>query len=117
MTDVTIRPFRIEVPQADVDDLQARLLHTRWPDEPADAGWDNGLPLGYAKELVDYWTTDYDWRAHEATLNAIPQFVTNVDGTDVHFLHVRSAQPNRRRCYSSTGGRARSWSSRVSSAR
>jgi hypothetical protein len=94
MTDVTIRPFRIEVPQADVDDLQARLLHTRWPDEPADAGWDYGLPLGYAKELVDYWTTGYDWRAHEAALNAIPQFVTTVDGTDVHFLHVRSAPPN-----------------------
>jgi epoxide hydrolase len=94
MTDVTIRPFRIEVPQADVDDLRARLLHTRWPDEPADAGWDYGLPLGYAKELVDYWTTGYDWRVHEAALNAIPQFVTTVDGTDVHFLHVRSAQPD-----------------------
>jgi pimeloyl-ACP methyl ester carboxylesterase len=94
MTDVTIRPFRIDVPQADVDDLRERLRRTRWPDEPAGAGWDYGLPLDYAKELVEHWATGYDWRAHEKALNATPQFMTTVDGADLHFLHVRSAQPD-----------------------
>jgi pimeloyl-ACP methyl ester carboxylesterase len=90
MTDVTIRPFRINVPQADLDDLRDRLARTRWPDELPGSGWDYGLPLGYARELAEYWATSYDWRAHEAKLNSIPQFMTTVDGTDLHFLHVRS---------------------------
>jgi pimeloyl-ACP methyl ester carboxylesterase len=90
MTDVTIRPFRIDVPSADLDDLRDRLARTRWPDEPPGAGWDYGLPLGYARELARHWATGYDWRAQEARLNAIPQFITTIDGADLHFLHVRS---------------------------
>jgi pimeloyl-ACP methyl ester carboxylesterase len=92
MTDLVIRPFRIDVPQADIDDLRDRLARTRWPDEPPGSGWDYGLPLGYALELAEHWATGYDWRTHEAALNAFPQFMTTVDGTDLHFLHIRSSR-------------------------
>ena len=93
-TDTEIRPFRIDVPQADLDDLQARLERTRWPDELPDVGWDYGVPLGYVKELAEYWRTGYDWRAWETRLNAYPQFTTTIDGQNVHFLHVRSPEPD-----------------------
>ena len=89
-----IRPFRIEIPQRDLDDLRDRLGRTRWPDEPPGAGWAQGVPLGYIRELAEYWRTSYDWRAHEARLNEFPQFVTEIDGTDVHFVHVRSPEPD-----------------------
>ncbi len=89
-----IRPFRIAIPQADLDDLRDRLARTRWPDELPGVGWDYGVPLGYLKELVDYWRTSYDWRAHEARLNQFPQFTTEIDGQHVHFLHVRSPEPD-----------------------
>ncbi|PZF79515.1 epoxide hydrolase family protein [Jiangella anatolica] len=89
-----IRPFRIEIPQADVDDLRRRLTGVRWPVEVAGTGWERGVPLPYLKELVEYWRDGFDWRAAEAELNAYPQFVTTVDGQDVHFLHVRSANPD-----------------------
>jgi pimeloyl-ACP methyl ester carboxylesterase len=85
-----MRPFRIEIPQADLDDLHRRLDATRWPDEVPGVGWDRGVPLDYLKELVEYWRTSYDWRAAEARLNEYPQFVTEVDGVNVHFLHVLS---------------------------
>src|SRR4051794_40446002 len=88
-----IGPFRIEIPQADLDDLTDRLSRTRWPDELPDAGWDYGIPLGYVRELAEYWLTSYDWRGHEARLNEFPQFTTEIDGQNVHFLHVRSAEP------------------------
>jgi pimeloyl-ACP methyl ester carboxylesterase len=94
MGDVPIRPFRIDVPEADLVDLHDRLTRTRWPDEPDDAGGDYGLPLAYARELAGHWATGYDWRAHEAELNALPQFVTTIDGADVHFVHVRSPRPD-----------------------
>jgi microsomal epoxide hydrolase len=94
MNDTKIRSFRIDVPQADLDDLARRLGHTRWPDEEPGAGWNNGIPLGYSKELAEYWRSSYDWRLHEARLNALPQFRSMIDGHDVHFLHVRSAQPD-----------------------
>ncbi|MEV5411385.1 epoxide hydrolase family protein [Thermopolyspora sp. NPDC052614] len=87
-----IRPFRIEIPQADLDDLRERLGRTRWP-EPLDAGWSYGVPLDYLKELAEYWRTSYDWRAQEARINAFPQYLTTIDGADVHFLHVRSPEP------------------------
>jgi microsomal epoxide hydrolase len=88
-----IRPFRIEVPQAELDDLRERLSRTRWPDELPGAGWRYGVPLGYLKELAEYWRTSYDWRAQEARLNQIPQFTTTIDGATVHFLHARSPEP------------------------
>ncbi len=89
-----MRPFRIDIPQADLDDLRGRIAGTRWPDELPDAGWDRGVPLGYLKELADYWATSYDWRAAEARLNEYPQFITEIDGANVHFLHVRSPEPD-----------------------
>jgi microsomal epoxide hydrolase len=87
-----IKPFRIEVPQSQLDDLYARLDLTRWPDELPGVGWSYGVALGYAKELVAYWRHSYDWRAHERRLNSFPQFTTEIDGQNVHFLHVRSAK-------------------------
>ncbi|HEY3261553.1 MAG TPA: epoxide hydrolase [Pseudonocardiaceae bacterium] len=89
-----MQPFRIEIPQADLDDLNHRLANTRWPDELPDVGWQRGVPLGYLRELAEYWRTDYDWRAAETALNAFPQFVTEIGGATVHFLHVRSPEPD-----------------------
>jgi epoxide hydrolase len=89
-----IRPFRVDVPQADLDDLESRLARVRWPDELPDVDWSHGVPLAYVRELVDHWLTGYDWRAHEARLNAHPQFTTTIDGQRVHFLHVRSPEPD-----------------------
>src|SRR5260370_33813411 len=89
-----IRPFRIQIPQADLDDLRERLGRTRWPGELPGAGWDDGVPLGYLKELAEYWRDLYDWHAQEAQLNGFPQFITTIDGTDLHFLHVRSPEPD-----------------------
>jgi epoxide hydrolase len=93
MTDAEIRPFRIDVPQADLDDLHDRLARTRWPDELPGVGWSRGVPAGYLRELAEHWRTGYDWRKHEARLNQHPQFTTTIDGTTVHFLHVRSPEP------------------------
>jgi hypothetical protein len=88
-----IRPFRAEIPQAELDDLQARLDRVRWPDELPGVGWDYGVPMAYVRELVEHWRTRYDWRAQEARLNRYPQFTTMIDGQQVHFLHVRSPEP------------------------
>ena len=93
-TSSDIRPFRIQIPQRDVDDLHARLAHTRWPDEAPGTSWERGVPCGYLRDLAGYWQKNYDWRAAEATLNEIPQFVTTIDGQPIHFLHVRSAEPS-----------------------
>jgi microsomal epoxide hydrolase len=87
-----MKPFRIEVSQAALDDLNRRLADTRWPGEGPEVGWERGVPLGYLKELTEYWRTEYDWRAAEARLNALPQFTTEIDGTTVHFLHIRSPE-------------------------
>lgn len=95
MTENTqIREFRIEIPEEDLDDLRARLARTRWPDQPDGAGWDYGIPLDYVRDLAEYWRTGYDWRAHERKLNEFPQFTTVIDGQRVHFLHVRSPEPD-----------------------
>jgi pimeloyl-ACP methyl ester carboxylesterase len=88
-----ITPFRIDVPQADLDDLAARLAATRWPDEVSGAGTDYGMPLTVVRRLAEHWRTGYDWRAHEARLNEFPQYTTTIDGQNIHFLHVRSAEP------------------------
>jgi epoxide hydrolase len=89
----SIQPFRIEIPQADVDYLHDRLAGARWPGELPGVGWTRGIPLGYLKELAGYWRTRYDWRAQEAQLNRYPQFTTEIDGQRIHFLHIRSGQP------------------------
>ncbi|QQQ79458.1 epoxide hydrolase [Saccharothrix sp. 6-C] len=89
-----MQPFRIEIPQADLDDLDRRLEHTRWPDEGPTDGWARGVPLSYVKELAEYWRTGFDWRAMEARLNELDQFTTEIDGAKVHFVHVRSSEPD-----------------------
>jgi microsomal epoxide hydrolase len=88
-----VRPFRVDIPQEDLDDLQARLERVRWPDDLAGAGWSYGVPLDYVRELAEGWRTGFDWRAHEARLNAHPQFTTTIDGERVHFIGVRSPEP------------------------
>jgi pimeloyl-ACP methyl ester carboxylesterase len=93
-TGTGIRPYRISVPQADLEDLRERLARTRWARDLPGAGWERGVPTGYLRELADYWAKEYDWRAHEAALNAHAQFITTIDGADVQFLHLRSAQPD-----------------------
>jgi pimeloyl-ACP methyl ester carboxylesterase len=88
-----ILPFRIDIPQEDLDDLSDRLARGRWPGEIHGVGWDRGVPPGYLKELAEHWRTGYDWREHEAELNELPQFTTTIDGQNIHFLHVRSPEP------------------------
>jgi epoxide hydrolase len=90
----TMEPFRIEIPQAHIDDLRQRLANTRWPAELAGFGWERGVPLGYLKELAEYWRTSFDWRSVEAEFNQYPQFRTEIDGEDIHFFHVRSPEPD-----------------------
>jgi pimeloyl-ACP methyl ester carboxylesterase len=90
MADDSIRPFRLEVPEADLDDLSERLRRTRWPEAETVDDWSQGLPLAYARELCGYWADGYDWRATEARLNGLAQFRTEIDGLGIHFLHVRS---------------------------
>ena len=87
-----IHPFTVDIPQAQIDDLRARLGNTRWPDELPDVGWFYGVPTSYLRGLARYWSDDFDWRAQEARINELPQFVTEVDGQQVHFLHVRSPE-------------------------
>lgn len=87
----TIRPFRIDIPQADLDDLRDRLARTRWAPDLGDASWERGVPAAYLRPLAEYWRDQFDWRAEEARLNDIPQFVTTIDGQQIHFVHVRSA--------------------------
>lgn len=89
-----IMPFRVEIPQADLDDLHDRLDRVRWPDELPGVGWDLGIPLERVRELATYWREKFDWRAHEAALNRYPQYATEIDGQNVHFLHVRSPNPD-----------------------
>ncbi|MER6491659.1 epoxide hydrolase family protein [Streptomyces griseorubiginosus] len=90
----SITPFRVDIPQRDLDDLHARLDRTRWPDELSATGWAYGVPDAYLRELAHHWRHSYDWRAAEAELNAWPQFTTVIDGTTVHFAHVRSPEPD-----------------------
>lgn len=88
-----VRPYRVDVSQADLDDLRDRLARTRWPAEVPGTGWERGAPRGYLRHLAGHWLSGYDWREHERRLNEIPQFTTVVDGQTFHFLHVRSAVP------------------------
>ncbi len=88
-----IEPFVIGVDTAALDDLRDRLRRARWPERETVGDWSQGVPLGYLQDLCDYWAEGYDWRATEARLNQIPQFTTEIDGLDIHFLHVRSPRP------------------------
>lgn len=87
-------PFRIQIPDAALDDLKDRLARTRWPVESPGTGWERGVPTGYLRGLAEYWRTGYDWRRHEARLNEHPQFTTVIDGQTIHFYHVRSRERN-----------------------
>jgi pimeloyl-ACP methyl ester carboxylesterase len=89
-----IRPFHIEIPDEQIDDLRRRIAATRWPSKELVADRSQGVQLGPLQELARYWATDYDWRKAEAKLNALPQFVTKIDGVDIHFIHVRSRHEN-----------------------
>lgn len=94
MTNATtaIRPYRVDIPQAALDDLRDRLRRTRWIDELPGTGWERGVPTSYLKELATYWAEMFDWRAAEAELNKYPQFTTTIEGQNLHFVHVRSPQ-------------------------
>ncbi|MFY9757706.1 MAG: epoxide hydrolase family protein [Pseudolabrys sp.] len=89
-----IRPFRINVPDDQLADLRRRIVTTRWPDRETVNDRSQGVQLAEFKEMMRYWGTDYDWRKAEAKLNAFPQFITTIDGVDIHFIHVRSRHPN-----------------------
>src|SRR5262249_9495791 len=89
-----IRPFRIDVPEAALDDLRDRLARTRWPEAETVDDWSQGIPLAYVHELCRYWATEYDWRARERYLNGFPQLRTPIDRRGLPFLHVRSPEPD-----------------------
>ena len=92
--DTAIRPFRINIPDEALVDLRRRIAATQWPEKETVADQSQGVPLAKMQELARYWATDYDWRKVEAKLNALPQFITEIDGLDIHFIHVRSKHEN-----------------------
>ena len=89
-----IRPFRVNIAEEDLAELRRRVQATRWPDRETVTDQSQGVQLAKLQELVRYWGTDYDWRKVEARLNSFPQFMTTIDGLDIHFIHVRSRHPN-----------------------
>ncbi|GAA4219672.1 epoxide hydrolase family protein [Actinocatenispora rupis] len=94
MATTDIRPYRVEIGQEKLDDLADRLRRTVWPAETPGVGPEYGMTTGRVRRLAEYWLTEFDWRAFEARLNSYPQFVTEIDGEDIHFLHVRSPRPD-----------------------
>jgi epoxide hydrolase len=93
-SDRAIEPFRLEIQQDELDDLQRRLASTRWPADSPEPGWSRGVPLDYLRQLATYWASGFDWRREEAALNEVPQFSTEIDGQRIHFLHLRSPEEN-----------------------
>jgi pimeloyl-ACP methyl ester carboxylesterase len=89
-----IRPFRVNVPDAELVELRRRIEATRWPDRETVADQSQGVQLATIQKLARYWATEHDWRKCEARLNALPQFLTQIDGLDIHFIHVRSKHEN-----------------------
>jgi epoxide hydrolase len=89
-----VESFRIEIPEAELDDLRDRLRRARWPERETVDDWSQGVPLAYLRDLCDYWASEYNWRETEARLNALPQFRTELDGLGIHFIHVRSQHPD-----------------------
>ena len=110
-TAVELRPFHVDIPEEALEDLRRRIAATQWPEKETVSDDSQGVPLATMQKLARYWATDYDWRRCEAELNALPQFITKIDGLDIHFIHV--ARSTRTRCRSSsiTDGPARSSSS------
>ena len=92
--DESIRPFHVHISDADIMDLRKRIMATRWPDKETVVDQSQGVQLEKLKELVTYWGSRYDWRKGEAKLNSLPQFITTIDGLDIHFIHVKSKHPN-----------------------
>src|SRR5690242_14533825 len=91
---IAIRPFSVNFPDSDLEDLRRRLLATRLPERETVTDFSQGVPLATVQKLVRYWVTEYDWRKVEARLNAVPNFITEIDGLDIHFIHVRSKHEN-----------------------
>ncbi len=89
-----VRPFTVAIPNSEIDDLKQRLARTRWPNPETVPDWSQGVRLENAKSLIDYWEREYDWRRFESELNRFPQFLTQIDGLDIHFIHVKSKNPN-----------------------
>jgi pimeloyl-ACP methyl ester carboxylesterase len=94
MEDTSIKPFRVSISDEDLADLRQRINATRWPEKELVADFSQGVPLAMMQKLARYWTTEHDWRKVEAKLNSYPQFITNIDGLDIHFIHVRSKEKN-----------------------
>ncbi|MGQ4517135.1 alpha/beta fold hydrolase [Streptomyces sp. DW26H14] len=90
----SVRPFTVSIPDSEIDDVKRRLARTRWPDPETVGDWSQGVRVENAKSLVDYWEHGYDWRRFESALNRFPQFLTEIDGLDIHFIHVRSKNPH-----------------------
>src|SRR5262249_18695353 len=91
--ETAIRPFRVSIPEQALSELRRRILATQWPEKETVSDTSQGVPLAEMQELARYWATGYDWRKAEAKLNSFPQFITNIDGLDIHFIHVRSKNP------------------------
>jgi Epoxide hydrolase N terminus len=91
---MNIRPFHVNVPEAELTELRRRINATRWPERETVTDASQGVQLATIQKLARYWATDYDWRKCEAKLNAVPQFITEIDGLDIHFIHVRSKHEN-----------------------
>src|SRR5215212_7667318 len=94
MTDLAVRPFSIDVPEEELVELRRRIAATRWPHKELVEDRSQGVQLATIQELARYWATDYDWRKAEEKLNALPQFMTEIDGVEIHFIHVRSPHEN-----------------------
>ena len=89
---MSVKPYKLSIPQSQLDDLRNRIKNTRWPNQIKGASWERGVPISYLKELADYWLNTYDWQKQEAELNKYDQFTTEIDGQLIHFLHVRSKE-------------------------
>jgi hypothetical protein len=109
--DALIRPFQFQASDEDLADLKRRIAATKWPERETVSDATQGVNLATMQKLAHYWQTEHDWRKAEAKLNSHPQFVTNIDGLDIHFIHVRSKHPNALPVISRTDGPARSSSS------
>jgi hypothetical protein len=103
-----IRPFHVNVPETELTELRRRINATRWPERETVGDASQGVQLATMQKLARYWASDYDWRKCEAKLNALPQFITEIDGLDIHFIHVRSKHEDALRSSSRTAGPARS---------
>ena len=89
-----IRPFQVSVPESELIEMRRRIVATRLPERETVSDFSQGVPLATIEKLAHYWATEYDWRKVEARLNAVPQFLTGIDGLDIHFIHARSRHPN-----------------------